>query len=238
MKDSPAPIAAPDIWQATLYDDIFRHAKTQPLLVTCERRRADGTFEEKQFVTKTLGHPDVNDINLFAEIFGNLLGRCFGITTCDPHIIYFTDDFIQATRALLPSKFSLRPGYGVGTFYDPPLEPIIADFKIPPALRSQAALLYAFDLLVFNPDRKRTNSNCAARGNQLIAFDFDEAFFFLESGLCASKAQLALKPFLLCFVASTAKRFCAFWEASKARPNAFKRCSIAASNFLCSTNPY
>ena len=149
--------------------------------MTCARRRADGKSEERQFVTKAIGHPDVSETDLFAEIFGNLLAQRFGLTTCEPHIIAFTDDFLAANARALPPKVKLRAGYGVGSFYDPPLFPVVADFKIPKHLLAQATALYAFDLLCVNPDRKRTNSNCAIQGDKLVAFDFNEMFRFLNS---------------------------------------------------------
>lgn len=174
------PISTPDIWQARIYDFPLK-GRTAPLVVTCERRRADGESETRQFVTKAIGHPDVSETDLFAEIFGNLLAQRFGLTTCKPHIVAFTEDFIAATMRVLPKDVKLRSGYGVGSFYDPPLIPIIADFKIPKHLMAQATLLYAFDLLTVNPDRKRTNSNCAMQGDRLIAFDFNELFAFLHA---------------------------------------------------------
>ena len=181
MNDYPMPAFVPDIWQARTYDDYFPKAKTLPLVVTCARRRADGQSEEKQFVTKAIGHPEISDTDLFAEIFGNLLARMFGLTTCEPHIIAFTEDFVAATAGITPPKVNLRIGYGVGSLFDPPLIPVIADFKIPKHLLAQATLLYAFDLLTVNPDRKRSNSNCALQGDKLVAFDFNEAFRFLNA---------------------------------------------------------
>lgn len=175
-------IPLPDIWHATTYDHYLPQGRTLPLIVTAERRNADGTTEEKQFVTKAIGHPGISDVDLFAELFGNLLAQHFGLTTCEPHIIAFTEDFVASTISLLPAKVKLKVGYGVGCVFTSPLFPIVSDFKMSSvSLLKQAALLYGFDLLCVNPDRKRTNANCAIRGDQLIVFDFNEAFHFLNS---------------------------------------------------------
>ncbi len=170
-----------EIWHATGFDGIFSRSKTEPLILTCECRRADDEYEERQLVVKSPGHPGVLDVNLFSELFGSLLAGEFRIKTTSPEIVAITQDFIDSIKYLLPSTVQLRPGYGVGFGYSPPLTPLISDFKIPPSLRSQATMIYAFDLLVSNPDRKRTNANCSLQNGELVAFDFEEAFSFIEN---------------------------------------------------------
>lgn len=43
----------------------------------------------------------------------------------------------------------------------------------------QATLIYGFDLLVQNPDRRWDRPNCALLAGSLIAFDFERCFSFL-----------------------------------------------------------
>lgn len=43
----------------------------------------------------------------------------------------------------------------------------------------QAVMIYGFDLLTQNPDRRETNPNCALKGDKIIAFDFEKSLSFL-----------------------------------------------------------
>lgn len=119
--------------------------------------------------------------NLFSELFGNLLARDFAIDTPRPALIVLTDPFVQSVQPLLPPTIQLRVGYGVGCEYLSPLMPIVSGWKLPLALRAQASTLYAFDLLVTNPDRRIVKPNCALYNGQILAFDFENSFSFLRA---------------------------------------------------------
>jgi hypothetical protein len=43
----------------------------------------------------------------------------------------------------------------------------------------QASLVYAFDLLVQNPDRTASRPNCGSKSGSIIVYDFETAFSFL-----------------------------------------------------------
>ena len=49
------------------------------------------------------------------------------------------------------------------------------------AIRAQASTLYAYDLLVTNPDRRIVKPNCALYNGELLAFDFENSFSFLHA---------------------------------------------------------
>jgi hypothetical protein len=40
-------------------------------------------------------------------------------------------------------------------------------------------MIYGFDLLTQNPDRRETNPNCALKGDKILAFDFEKSLSFL-----------------------------------------------------------
>lgn len=63
--------------------------------------------------------------------------------------------------------------------YVPGLKPIVRDWKWPPALGAPVTMLYAFDLLVQNVDRRFDKPNCAHWGDSLVAYDFELSFSFL-----------------------------------------------------------
>ena len=174
-------IMSAEIWQATDYESVKEKSRTKPLVLWCEHESDDGRVESKRFLVKSPGHPEVLESNLFAELFGNLLAREFKIATPKPAIIVLTEPFVQSIQPLLPSSILLRVGYGVGCEYLPEIKPLLSDFKIPAPLRSQATMIYALDLVTANTDRRIGNSNCALWNNELLAYDFELSFSFLQA---------------------------------------------------------
>ena len=55
-------------------------------------------------------------------------------------------------------------------------------------LVAQAALIYAFDALIQNADRKPTNHNCMFDGKNLVAMDFEMGFAFAREILPGAPA--------------------------------------------------
>lgn len=142
---------------------------------------AEPGAQSREFVVKSLGHPEVLEESLFKELFGNLLAREFGIATPAPALIVLSDPFIQNTQPRLPPEIKLRVGYGVGCEYLHPLAPIGPGFRLSSNLIPDAAQIYAFDMLTANPDRHIKNPNCAYRNGRLVAYDFESAFSFLRA---------------------------------------------------------
>jgi hypothetical protein len=120
-------------------------------------------------------------MNLFSEYYGNQLARELGIGTPEPALVNISQELIDALRVSL-SNYGInpQPGIGVGCQY------FRGGFTSPQVSidltieeRAQAAAIYAFDLMVQNPDRRSDKPNCAFLGKDLVAFDFEMCFSFL-----------------------------------------------------------
>lgn len=118
---------------------------------------------------------------MFSEVVGNLLARELGINTPRPALIDIGETFAKVTNLILAREgLQVSEGTGVGCEYfqggftSPVIGAPLAPEEIP-----QAALVYGFDLLVQNPDRRPDKANCGFLGQRLIAFDFELAFSFL-----------------------------------------------------------
>jgi hypothetical protein len=98
----------------------------------------------------------------------------------DP-LVNLGEEFVSVTNSTLAREgLRLRVGLGVGCEYiKPGFTSFVAGTPLEPEQKAQAALIYAYDLLVQNPDRLPSNPNCAIRAGNLIAFDFNLAFSFL-----------------------------------------------------------
>jgi hypothetical protein len=135
----------------------------------------------KTFLVKTIGLPEIQPLGLYCELLGNLLAREFGIITPNPAIIILSEEFIEANKkSFWERNIKLRAGLGVGAeYFSQGFTAVKSDMFLSRDLLGQATLIYGFDLLSQNPDRKEHNPNCAVKGNQIVAFDFDQSLSFI-----------------------------------------------------------
>ena len=181
-----------DIWEAERLEDVLGNGRTQPLVIGCVRRTttatgADelgpggGSGSRRSMVVKSLGLPEVTQGGRCAELFGNLLARELGVDTPAPALVDLAPEFIEAIKpALSPRGLHPLPGLAAGCeYFQGGFASAVRGAKLAPEELAQAARIYAFDLLVQNPDRRPEKPNCAQRGVRFIAYDFEMAFSFL-----------------------------------------------------------
>jgi HipA-like kinase len=131
-------------------------------------------------IVKAKGLPEITESKLFNEVFGNLLAQELGITTPTPCLVEISSEFLAANKPNLSEHHQrVQSGLAVATERLEGLLPIPSDAQLSPDELSQAALIYAFDLLVQNPDRRVDNPNCARHGDRLVAYDFEMSFSFI-----------------------------------------------------------
>jgi hypothetical protein len=180
-----------DTWEAERFEKVLEAGRTRPLVVDCAYYPAASSDEEtnisagppdhRLMVVKSLGHPEVTEISLFSEVFGNVLARELGVATPTPAIVNLSPEFVDAVGPLVAEYgVSLAPGLGSGCEYlHGGLTPSVPGGFLTQEEFQQATLIYGFDLLVQNPDRRRDKPNCASLAGFLIAFDFERCFSFL-----------------------------------------------------------
>jgi hypothetical protein len=172
----------PSLWEAERIEGCQSGGRTRPLLVSCVLVGSDdAVLERETMIVKMLGLPEVTDQSLFSEFFGNQLASRFGIDTPAVHLIEVDADVLTANRAFLQQLgVSPRPGVAVGCEQRRGMAPLSSQYpaKGQPEI-DDAFRIFAFDLLVQNPDRRVDNHNCANCRGRLVAFDFEMAFSFL-----------------------------------------------------------
>ena len=113
-------------------------------------------------------------------MFGKWLARDFGILTGDPAVVNISLTLAEAMRPQLHS-FCLEAGLAAGSeFLHSGLVGVSPYTTYLPDEIAEISRIYAFDLLVQNPDRRRLNPNCAIYGKRVFAYDFETAFSFLH----------------------------------------------------------
>lgn len=169
-------------WEARTVDRVQSGGRTHPLVIECAHA-SEGIEERKLIHTKALGLPEVTTFGLFGEVFAPLLAKDLGVITPEPALVSLSQAVIdQAHNQLRPYGLTPSPGTCAGSHYcRPGFTEVTADTYLPATSREQAARLYAFDMLIQNPDRRRDKPNCGLFNGNLIAFDHETAFSFVLS---------------------------------------------------------
>lgn len=180
-----------ETWEAQRFEKVLEVGRTRPLVVDCasyphassneETNTSASRPDHRLMVVKSLGHPEVTEISLFSEVFGNVLARELGVVTPLPALVNLSPEFVQAVRPLVTEYgISLTPGLGSGCEYlHGGLTSAVPGAFLTQEEIEQATLIYGFDLMVQNPDRLRERPNCASLSDSLVAFDFERCFSFL-----------------------------------------------------------
>ncbi|NOT63914.1 MAG: hypothetical protein HOP19_27185 [Acidobacteria bacterium] len=171
------------IWEARRLHKVMTAGRTHPLVLECMHSNDDGHSHFQTMVVKAVGLPEVTGKSLFNEFFGNLLAREFGLFTPSPGLVNLSERFVRLANAsalLKQYQLQVRSGLGVGCeFFDQGFTNVVPGAFLTTEELTQATLLYAFDLLIQNPDRTARKPNCAFQSQQLIAYDFEMGFSFL-----------------------------------------------------------
>jgi hypothetical protein len=156
------------------------NGRTKPLVIECEYSE-ENLPVRKTFLVKAIGLPEVAPRELYCELLGNLLAREFGIETPEPAIVSLSEEFIQATnKTLWERNIKLKAGLSIGCeYFSQGFTTVKSDMFLSKEQFEQAALIYGFDLLSQNPDRRINNPNCAVKSNRVVAFDFELSLSFI-----------------------------------------------------------
>lgn len=165
---------------ALSFIEIKRNGTTKPLVIECEYSD-ENVPVRKTLLVKANGLPRITNLDLYCEILGNLLAREFGIETPKPFVVRIDEDFIKITRKVLwEENINIKSGLAVGCeYFSQGFAAITSNMHLSKEKLEQAIMIYGFDLLTQNPDRREINPNCAIKGDKLIAFDFEKSLSFL-----------------------------------------------------------
>ena len=177
--------------EAKRFERFLKTGRTCPMVIECEQtvpedqdqleNNENEISSPRLMVIKAIGLPEVGECNLFCEFVGNILGREMGLFTPAPALITISREFAEAVNLVAKNErlnINLQEGIGVGCEYLFPLRPMNHKPILTGEEVLQAAAIYAYDLLIQNPDRGN-KPNCAFYKDKLVAFDFELGFSFL-----------------------------------------------------------
>lgn len=161
-----------ELIQAEVFHDFQTKGYSRPARVTC--RRPNG--ETVEVFVKFSGGVRNHHLGLTAELVCSRLARVLGLDTPQPFIVNLTEEFLEGVpmdaKDLVWRSLGLNfasQGAGVG-FRVVPTEP-----RIPVSLRSRAADVFAFDVLIQNFDRKGDNPNMLWTRESILLIDHESA---------------------------------------------------------------
>jgi hypothetical protein len=152
--------------------------RTKPISMWCAS--ADGS-EQADYVIKLYGNVELGTRSLARELFAALLGQamCFSIPAVA--IVNISPDLIQsAAWSSVSDHLRKSPGYNFGSRT---LQTPITFQRLPSELIQQAANVFAFDMLLQNPDRRKGKPNMFQDSEDLILYDHEMAFPYAAPGM-------------------------------------------------------
>ena len=201
---SPPPFLtdflAPQRLRATQFLKQMRSGRTQPWMVVAQTE--DGN--EYDVVVKLQGSPQLAPHGLAAELIAALLGRDLGVPVRPPLLVSVDAPFVKALPERALGHIGQRSiGWNFGTEkWEPGFTMWTSGLAVSEDMRRTLCEILAFDCIIQNPDRTRTNPNCVFRGEVVIAFDHDLAF----SNILSVAADSPWEPGALGFLGDHAFR--------------------------------
>jgi hypothetical protein len=150
--------------------------RTFPVLLGAEEPNG-GALE---VVTKMRG-PELDAKSQIAELVAAPLAFHLGLEVPTAAVVDVPAGFEAIVPANLVSAFQRSPGFNFGSAHLGTSFTTWAVGRSPAGVqRDQAADIFAFDLLVQNPDRRAGNPNLWSRSERLGVYDHEQAFSFLH----------------------------------------------------------
>lgn len=159
---------------------VLSAGRTRPMLIggVCTQSGDKG-----EYVVKWRGSTEFWQGSLVNELWGAFIGMELDLQIAEPVQVNVSEDF----AALLQNKPEVYDwavasiGYNFGSVYQGlGYQEIVPGQSIGSELQGQLARLFAFDVLIGNPDRRIDKPNFLTNGKDLLIYDHEMAFSFVQ----------------------------------------------------------
>jgi len=146
--------------------------RTEPYLIEA----IDDAGTPYEVVIKLRGR-DYGYAQQTCELIGGQLAHRLGLSTPRVAVVDVHQDFVNLVPQQFQQAFHDSIGANFGTeFIGPGASIWPQSMKLKSSERSSAAAIFAFDVLVQNPDRRVDNPNLLVKGDAFYAIDNEQAF--------------------------------------------------------------
>jgi hypothetical protein len=157
----------------------FYTGRTCPCLMLCVDE--EGSLIET--VVKLLAGKESSHTGLICELMASFFAQDLDLLVPEPFLVEVEADFYKGIfDQELSERFRTSVGLNFGSkFLEPGYATWPQERTIPGSLIQDAAEIFAFDLMIQNPDRRRDKPNLLRKGDELVIFDHEMAFSFFYS---------------------------------------------------------
>jgi hypothetical protein len=160
---------------ATRFDRPMKRGRTGPFLLEGENSAGNTVEVIAKFTSTQLAVE-----GLVREAFGAMLASDLGLPVPACYCVTISPDFVAAVSSTDRKHGAMLAGavpIGFGSAKLPAgFSNWMPELRVPKAMQQAAAEIYAFDLLIQNPDRRSDNPNLQAKGEDFAIFDHELAF--------------------------------------------------------------
>ena len=156
--------------------ELFETGANKPLLIT----GVDADGNKGDYVVKFRGGERMSDEAFLRELLAAFIAAQMEIPAINPVIVNISDDFIDLLVGNEAWQYAHKSvGYNFGSEY-------IKGYSIIPVTQqlnnhqlNYAQTIFAFDVLIQNPDRTVIKPNMLTNGNEIVILDHELAFGFI-----------------------------------------------------------
>jgi hypothetical protein len=163
---------------ATVFHRFLQTGRTSPAIFSC---LPDSDDEECEFVVKLKGGPELLPSSLACEAIASELADYFDLKHPQQAIAQLDEPLADVVAQQEVSKAELlraSVGKNFGTALLNNLVTWPVDRKLSASQLQSAFEIFAFDVLIQNPDRRFNNPNLGSVGDHLVIYDHELAFSF------------------------------------------------------------
>lgn len=151
--------------------------RTAPGLLLC----CDDEGNDIEVVVKWRSGPEGKDLGGICELIAAIVADELGFKVPKPVLVDIEPDFHRAVPSAATAKVvAASAGPNFGSIFVPSMPTWPTGRDLPLHLRQTAAEVFAFDVLIENPDRRRDKPNLLSDGNEMLLLDHEQAFSFLR----------------------------------------------------------
>lgn len=171
---------------------ILISGRTRPMLIRgiCKQTGVKG-----EYVVKLKGSPEMYPDACMNELIGSFLAAELNLNVPDPATVEISPELVETMEEhgnYELANQSLGPNFG--SFYKEGYLEIIPGQNISTDLKEKLYDIFAFDILVGNPDRRIDKPNFLSNGKDFLIYDHELAFSFTQILSFARNPQPWLIP--------------------------------------------
>ncbi|MDO7875824.1 hypothetical protein Q5H93_13860 [Hymenobacter sp. ASUV-10] len=158
---------------------IFTSGANMPLLI---RGFCEQTASEGEYVLKGKGGERMTAAAFEREMLGCFAAWQVGLNAVEPVLVTVGNEFLQTIKGHPSYDLVSRSiGHNYGSVFRPGMREFANNQSLNPKEQEYAKLIFAFDVLIQNTDRRLEKQNMLTDGNDVIILDHELAFSFTQS---------------------------------------------------------